>query len=343
MAGRNIFYSPRRYLTFTLLSLFLCVCCFLSLISGRFPVPPLQALRILLSVLVSVAQTWTEPMRDVILLIRLPRILGAVFTGAALGISGAVYQGVFRNPLVSPSLLGVSAGAGVGASVAILMHLPAWAIQLGAFGAGITAALLATFLPKLMRNRTILMLVLSGVVVTGFMTAIQGILKYVADTDSELPSIVYWLMGSLSSVRWEGVVSSALVMFPPFCFLLLVRWRINVLSLGDVEARSLGVNVTRLRGVVIVCATMLTASAVCLSGTIGWVGLIIPHFARLLFNEDNRTVLPASMLVGASFMVIVDTLSRNLTSTEIPLSILTGLIGAPLFVLILIRKRVTVD
>lgn len=343
MSGQHNFYSPRRYLTFAVLSLFLCVCCFLSLVSGRFHVPLLQALRILLSVFAPVPQTWTDSMRDVILLIRLPRILGAVFTGAALGISGAVYQGVFRNPLVSPSLLGVSAGAGVGASVAILMHLPAWAIQLGAFCAGITAALLATFLPKLMRNRTILMLVLSGVVVTGFMTSIQGVLKYAADTDSELPSIVYWLMGSLSSVRWESVVSSASVMFLPFCFLLLVRWRINVLSLGDVEARSLGVNVTRLRGIVIVCATMLTASAVCLSGTIGWVGLIIPHFARLLFNEDNRTVLPASMLIGASFMIIVDTLSRNLTSTEIPLSILTGLIGAPLFVLILIRKRVTVD
>jgi iron complex transport system permease protein len=201
---------------------------------------------------------------------------------------------------------------------------------------------MALALPRLMRNRGILMLVLSGVVVSGFMGALQGILTYVADADSELPSIVHWLMGSLASAKWEGVRSTLPVMIPAFVLMLALRWRVNILSLDEVEARTLGVDAAKLRGVVIACSTLLTASAVCLSGTIGWVGLIVPHLSRLLLGEDNRRVLPACVLLGASFVVVVDTVARNLTSSEIPLSILTGLIGAPLFVAILVRKRVTV-
>jgi iron complex transport system permease protein len=282
-------------------------------------------------------------MWNVVLVIRLPRVIAAALIGSALALSGGAYQGVFKNPLVSPDLLGVSAGAGVGASIAILIHLPGWAVQTFAFIAGIIAALGATSLPRLMRNRTILMLVLSGIIVSGFMSAIQGILKYIADSDSELPSIVYWLMGSLTAIKWDSIRSTAPLMLPAAAILLLIRWRINLLSLNDIEARALGVNVGRMRGFVIICSTVLTASAVCLSGTIGWVGLIIPHLSRLLVGEDNRRILPSCVLLGASFMVVVDTLARNLTSGEIPLSILTGLIGAPLFVFILIRKRVAVS
>ena len=170
------------------------------------------------------------------------------------------------------------------------------------------------------------------------MSAVQGILQYVADSDSELPSIVYWLMGSLNDVKRENIVGTAPAILVAMAVLLAIRWRINLLSLSDIEARSLGIDVHRLRGVAILCATILTASAVCLSGNIGWVGLIVPHLARLLVGEDNRYSLPASVLLGACFMVVVDTLTRTLTSEALPLSILTGLVGAPLFVAIQIGR-----
>jgi iron complex transport system permease protein len=282
-------------------------------------------------------------MRDVVLIIRLPRVTAAALAGSALALSGSAYQAVFKNPLVSPDLLGVSAGAGVGASIAILAHLPAWCVQSFAFISGMTATLLAISIPRLMKNRTILMLVLSGVIVSGFMSAIQGLLKYMADSESELPSIVFWLMGSLSATKWASVISTVPAMIPAACVLLLIRWRVNLLSLDDAEIMSLGINANKLRGLVIVCSTVLTASAVCLSGTIGWVGLIVPHLSRLTAGEDNMRSLPVSTLLGASFLVTVDTMARNLISTEIPLSILTGLIGAPLFIAILFRKRVVVS
>ncbi|MDR1943391.1 MAG: iron ABC transporter permease, partial [Synergistaceae bacterium] len=310
---------------FIWLGLLLFVCSSVALASGRFAVPFAQVLRILASTVARVDETWTGAMRDVVLIIRLPRVAAAILAGSALALSGGAYQGVFKKPLVSPDLLGVSEGAGVGASIAILTHLPGWCVQLFAFISGMTATLLAISLPRLMRNRTVLMLVLSGIIISGFMGAVQGILKYMADSESELPSIVFWLMGSLSATKWASVASTAPAMLPAACVLLLLRWRVNLLSLDDIEAMALGVNVNKLRGLVIVCSTVLTASAVCLSGTIGWVGLIIPHLSRLIAGEDNRRILPVSALLGASFLVMVDTLARNLVSTEIPLSILTGL------------------
>lgn len=330
-------------LVFVTLLLLLVLSALAAVVSGKYPLPLVEAVRILASRVVTLEQSWTKRMEDVVLLIRLPRIVGAMLVGGALALAGGAYQGVFKNPLVSPDLLGVSAGAGVGASFAILMHWPGWCIQVGAFCGGILAAGMAISLPRLMRNRTILMLVLSGVIVTGFMSAVQGILKYVADSDSELPSIVYWLMGSLNDVKRENIGGTAPVILIAMAVLLAIRWRINLLSLNDIEARSLGVDVHRLRRVAILCATVLTASAVCLAGNIGWVGLIVPHLARLLVGEDNRYSLPASVLLGACFMVVVDTLTRTLTSEALPLSILTGLVGAPLFVAILIRKRVSIE
>lgn len=328
---------------FASLLLLLVLSAFAAVVCGKFPLPPREAARILASRCLPVEQTWTKRMEDVVLLIRLPRIVGAMLVGGALALAGGAYQGVFKNPLVSPDLLGVAAGAGVGASFAILMHWPGWCIQLCAFCCGLVAAGMAVSLPRVMRNRTVLMLVLSGVIVSGFMSAVQGILKYVADSDSELPSIVYWLMGSLNDVKRENIAGTAPVALAAMAALLAVRWRINLLSLSDIEARSLGVDVQRLRRFAIVCATVLTASVVCLAGNIGWVGLIVPHLARLLVGEDNRYSLPASVLAGACFMVVVDTLTRTLTSGALPLSILTGLVGAPLFVLILVRKRVRVE
>lgn len=207
---------------------------------------------------------------------------------------------------------------------------------------GIIAVLITTSLPKFLRNRSTLMLVLSGVIVSGFMSSFQGLLKYTADTETELPSIVYGLMGSLSAVKWSSLRPQLPAMLLAMIVLLLLRWRINLLSLSDVEARSLAVNASKLRGLIITCSTVLTACAVCLCGTIGWVGLIIPHLSRLSIGEDNCGVLPSSVLLGASFMLAVDTLARSICSTEIPLSVLTGMIGLPSFVLVLIRKKAAI-
>jgi len=265
--------------------------------------------------------TWTEQMASVILDIRLPRLAGAFLVGGALSLSGATYQGLFKNPLVSPDLLGVSSGACVGASLAILLNRTSLEIQLAALVMGLLAVFFTITIPKFFRNPSNLMLVLAGIIVSGFMSAILGIIKYVADLESQLASIVFWTMGSLASVKGQDILLVGPVMLVVALILILIRWRINLLSLGDSEAKSLGVNVPRSRGLAIVCATILTACAVCLCGTIGWVGLIMPHLGRLLVGEDNRYLMPASALLGALFMIIVDTIARNLTGSEIPLSI----------------------
>jgi iron complex transport system permease protein len=278
-------------------------------------------------------------MENVILKIRLPRLLGAVIVGGALSLSGAAYQSVFKNPLVSPDLLGVSSGACVGASFAILMHLGSTGIQLSALVMGLASVAVTTSIPKFFRNNSSPVLVLSGVIVSGFMTSIQGLEKYMADPLDELPSIVYWTMGSLGSVRMRDIRVIGPAILLAMAVLVSIRWRINLISLGDSEATSLGVNVKKMRGVVVFCATLLTAGAVCMSGTIGWIGLVIPHLGRILAGHDNKRLIPVSILLGASFTILVDTCARTLTGSEIPLSILTGVIGTPLFIWLIFAQR----
>ena len=227
----------------------------------------------------------------------------------------------------------------MGAAFAILLELPAPLVQLSALGTGLLTVFLTTLIPGLFRNRSSLMLVLSGVIMSGFMSALLGIAKYVADPENHLASIVYWTMGSFSNVRMKDVLLISPPILAAMAVLLLLRWRVNLLSLGDAEAGSLGVNVRRARGVTILCSTVLTACAVCLCGTIGWAGLIVPHLGRLIVGQDNRYLLPMSAVLGALFLVVVDTLARNLTGSEIPLSIITGVLGAPLFVWLLARQR----
>lgn len=239
---------------------------------GRFSVPFLQSLRILVNAFTPwrLETTWSDRMESVILAVRLPRLMGAMLVGSALSLSGAAYQSLFRNPLVSPDLLGISSGACVGAAFAILLELPAPLVQLSALGTGLLTVFLTTLIPGLFRNRSSLMLVLSGVIMSGFMSALLGIAKYVADPENHLASIVYWTMGSFSNVRMKDVLLIAPPILAAMAALLLLRWRVNLLSLGDAEAGSLGVNVRRARGVTILCSTVLTACAVCLCGTIGW-------------------------------------------------------------------------
>ena len=268
---------------------------------------------------------------NVLFQIRLPRIAAAVLIGAALSAAGAAYQGMFRNPMVSPDILGASTAAGFGAALGILLGADYFGISLTAFVFGLGAVLLAYLVSRFARGSETLSLILAGMVVSSLFSAGTSFVKLVADTQEQLPAITYWLMGSLAAVKQRDV----LFLLAPFVLgllpLLLLRWRVNLLTLGEDEAKSLGVNTTALRLVVIVCATLLTAASVAVCGMIGWVGLIVPHLCRMLFGSDYRRLLPASALFGAAFLLLVDDIARLATAGEIPIGILTAFVGAPMF------------
>ena len=313
-----------------------------ALCLGRYGQTPADTIKILLSRVVPLPQTWEDGAENVVLRVRPPRIAAALLVGAALSISGTAYQGIFKNPLVSPDMLGVSSGASVGAAVAILAGAAAGMTQLGALAGGIAAVVLTVTIPKLMRNSSTLVLVLAGIIVQGFMNALLGLLKYVADPESELAEITYWQMGRISNTSTADVLAVLPAIGAGTIILLALRWRINVLSMGDSQAESLGVNIRLIRGLAVLCSTVVTACAVCISGVVSWVGLIIPHMCRMLFGPDNCKIMPMSLVVGASFLLVVDTLARTISSTEIPLSIITGFIGAPLYAWLLFRQRVKI-
>ncbi len=329
----------RRRVTGACLLVLLAVAAVYSLCHGVYSIPVRQTFRILISRAIPLEKTWTDTMYRVILYNRLPRVLGAMGVGAALSLAGAAYQGIFRNPLVSPDLLGVSHGACVGAAVAILLDLGYYGSLLLSFAGGVVAVLLTVSIPRLMKNRATTTLILSGVIVGGFFSSVLGILKYIADPDTELAEITYWQLGSLAKVRIQSlqIILPVIVVFS--LTILLLRWRINALSMGDREARSLGVNVARERGLLILCATVLTAACICLCGTIGWIGLVIPHLSRMLVGENNTHVLPISTVMGMLFLVVVDYIARTLTGGEIPLSIITGIFGTPFFAFILMNQH----
>lgn len=306
---------------------------------GRYHISPQDFVSVLLSKIMDIPQTWSQNTENTVWLIRLPRLCGAFLVGAALAISGSTYQSIFQNPLVSPDLLGVSAGACVGASVAILQGWGTAAIQLLALLGGLAAVGITTLIPRFFRNQSNLMLVLSGLIVGGFFSSMQGLLKYIADPDTQLAQITFWTMGSLNKVSPADVWAVILPMLLGMLILVAIRWQLNLLTLGEHDAKTLGVNVPLLRGVSILSATVLTACSICLAGTVGWVGLVIPHLGRLLVGPDNKRLIPASIFLGAAFMIFIDNLARNLTSSDIPLSILTGSIGAPAYALLLLRQR----
>jgi iron complex transport system permease protein len=331
--------SVKGYLLLTVsLIVLLFVTVVVALSVGVYHVPFGQTVKILFSFL-GVKQTWTDIMQIVIINVRLPRVIAAVLIGFALAVAGASYQGVFKNPLVSPDILGVSAGATVGAATAILLGLSFYLNMAFAFLGGIIAVALCMFLPMLTRKKSTLALVLSGIIVSGFLSSVLGLIKYLADPDSQLPAIVFWQMGSLSSVNYSSLAVAAPLIIVCFILLFLMRWRINALSFGDREARSLGVNLVRERSLVVIFSTILTAVSVAISGTIGWLGLSMPHFARLIVGDNNAKVLPIAGIMSAIFLVVVDLLVRNFTGAEIPLGIITGFLGAPLFAFLLIKQR----
>ena len=306
-----------------------------SFLIGRYPVSPTDVLVAIVSVFVPIKTNLSSAIYTVVWNIRLPRILAAMIVGAALSISGASFQGTFQNPLVSPDILGVSAGAGFGAALAILLSFSTVMIQVSAFIFGLVAVSLTYFLSKSFKGNTMLMMVLGGIAIGSLFSALISCIKYIADPESKLPEIVYWLMGSLSTVDSSSVMMIIIPVLIGFTVLLLLRWRLNVLSMGDEEARSLGVDTEKLRIIVILCCTLLTSAAVSISGIIGWVGLVIPHIARMIVGPDHKKLLPASISIGAVFLLVVDDVCRTATSIEIPLGILTALIGAPFFIYLL--------
>ncbi len=310
-----------------------------SLCIGRYSVDVQTTFAILASHFMDIDATWTANDYNVVMNIRLPRVIAAFLVGAALALSGASYQGVFQNPLVSPDILGVSYGACVGAALSILLYMNTWQTQIFAFIGGLITVFITVSIPKFMHRHSNVMMVLSGVIVGGFMSSILGLLKYVADPDTQLAEITYWQLGSIAKVDFSLLSYTAPIMIVSAIVLVAMRWRLNLISLGEEEARSLGVDLKRERGIIIVAATLLTASAVSVAGTIGWVGLIIPHVTRRIVGSDNKRLIPTVILVAAAFMILVDLFARNISGYEIPLGILTGLIGAPLFGYILIKQR----
>lgn len=320
----------------------LCVlplfCMGASLFLGRYETTAAEVCRALLSVVGGGSDGVSAEVLSVVLQLRLPRIIACLLVGAGLAASGAAFQGVFKNPLVSSGLLGVSAGAGFGEALAILLFQAVWPTYLFSFGFGILAVVLSYWVATVYKTVPTVMLVLGGTIVSSVFNALISLLKYVADTERQLPAIVYWLMGSVSSVSYRDFwafipISAGLIL------LLCMGWKINVLSMGDKEARTMGVNITRDKTMVICAAALATAGAVCLSGIVGWVGLVIPHIGRMIAGNDNRRLLPVSMSIGGAFMVLIDTVSRVVSETEIPLGILTSLIGAPFFIFLLKKTR----
>jgi iron complex transport system permease protein len=290
--------------------------------------------------LVGAANGPPSPGEIVLVRVRLPRVAAAALVGAALAGAGTAYQTLFRNPLVSPDILGVATGAGLGAVAGILLSLPVIGIQALAFLLGLATVALVYLIAAAMhgQDRT-LILVLSGIVVGALAGACISLVKILADPYDQLPAITFWLLGSLAGVKLVDLATVLPLVFIGLVPLVLLRWRIGVLSLGDDEARALGVDVGRLRAIVIAAATLMTASVVAVSGVIGWVGLMVPHIARMMVGPKFDRLLPAAMLLGASFMLVVDTLGRSLARIETPIGILTAVLGAPFFLWLLARGR----
>ena len=276
--------------------------------------------------------------QHVITQLRLPRLLGAIVVGAALAVSGSIYQSIFQNPLVSPDLLGVSSGACAGAAFAIILGLGNFMVTAFSFVSGIISVAICVGLSMLTKRKSNLILIFAGVIVGRFMDSMVGIMKYFADAESQLGDIVNWQLGTLSKVSLNNIKVMLPVIVVCLGLSLLLRWRVNLLSVGEREAASLGVNVTFDRTILIVLSTLLTATSVCFCGTIAWVGLIIPHIARWLVGSDNRYSLPLCALLGSNFLVIADLIARAATDYELPLGVITGFCGAPIFALILIKK-----
>lgn len=311
-----------------------------SFAMGRYPVGIKELFGIVFSRLpfVHLEQFWSDTQAIAVWNVRMPRILLAVLVGASLSAAGCAYQGVFQNPIAAPDILGASAGAGFGAALAIFLGLGSAFVTGFAFASSLVTVLLVFIIGKRVKGDRTLGLVLAGIIISSLFQAGTSYIKLAADPTNKLPAITYWLMGSLSGADKKTLSFVVWPMLIGVLPLYALRWRLNVITMGDIDARAIGVDAQKVRLMTVFGATLLTASSVSVSGTIGWVGLVIPHMTRRLVGSDFRVLLPSSMLSGGIFMLLVDNISRNLTASEIPIGILTAVIGAPFFLMLITRR-----
>lgn len=331
-------FRKKNKLAFTILIGFFILSFVISFMIGKYPISPTELIKVLLSKFIHITPTWSPEIETIIFQVRLLRVIGAILIGAALSTAGAAYQGLFRNPMVSPDVLGASAGSGFGAALGIFCSFGYFGISLSSFIVGILTVALVYIISSRVKNNPILGLVLTGIMVSSVFSSATSFLKLMADPNDVLPAITYWLMGSLASLRVGDIAFAAVPIFIGMVPLILLRWKLNVLSMGEEEAKTMGVNTKVLRVIIVVCATFITAASVSVSGMIGWVGLVIPHFARMIVGYDYRALLPASMLIGGSYLLLVDNFARTLSTAEIPIGILTAFVGAPFFVYLILRE-----
>lgn len=325
----------KRVLVFIALVTVLVVSMIVSLCIGRYFITPTTAYKVLFSKIIPIHKTWSDIEETIVLNIRLPRMILAMFVGGGLSAAGAANQAMFGNPLVSPHILGVSYGAGLGAALAILLGGSMVTIQFMAVVFGIIGMMLTYGLSRRKSGIQLFMLVLSGTIVGALFQALISLIKYIADPEEKLPTIVYWLMGSLSGTSGNDLLIGIPAIFLSLLVLYIIRWKMNILSLNEDEAKSLGINVYYLRGIIIGATTIIAAVSVSLCGIIGWIGLVIPHLARMIIGNNHKYLIPASICLGSFYLLLIDDIARTATAAEIPLSILTAIIGAPFFAYLL--------
>ncbi len=326
----------KRTIIFTL-CLALPVLSFVSIFIGAYYIPVETVIKIFKEKL-TFQKTIFEVESNILFNIRLPRILLAILVGCALSLSSACYQAIFRNPLVSEYILGVSSGAAFGASLSIAYFGKGFSVQVLAFLGGVSAMVLSYFLARRKGEVPVISLVLSGIIVTALFTAGNYIIRYLTEPE-KLHQVIVWLMGSFSGATWSNVVNSGFVILIGSFFLFLLRWRLNVLSMGDEEAKALGLQVEKLKILIILLATLITSSAIAQVGIIGWLGLLVPHIIRILVGSDNRLVVPLSGILGAILLLAADTVVRLSKGIELPVGVLTTLIGAPFFAYLVRKSR----
>lgn len=333
--------KERKPLSYAVIIWILVGCLLLSIVGsivlGRYPIKFNELVGILASRFIDIEPYWLPVQESLFLQHRFPRVILACLVGCCLATAGASYQGVFQNPMAAPDILGASSGAAFGAALAILLDMNSSMIMVFAFASSMITVMLVIYVGNRAKGKRVIGLILAGIMIGSLVSSGTSFIKLVADPDDQLPAITYWLMGSLNGTNpadvWFALVPMSIGVIPLF----LLRWRVNILTLGDDEAQTMGVNAKRLRVIVILCATLITAASVSVSGVIGWVGLVIPHLARRLVGNNYKYLMPASMLFGAIFLLLVDDVSRNMFATEIPIGILTSFIGAPFFIYLITK------
>jgi len=322
----------KKSMTIVILAVLVAAGIVVSVFLGKFDITPRELWGIIISRFVPIDKYWTSQQEHILWTVRMPRILAACLVGTALSAAGSVYQGVFENPMAAPDFLGASSGAALGAALAIILGMGDVMITVMAFFMSLLTIILVYIIGNRTKGNKTVGLVLAGLMVSALAQAGTSFIKLVADQTNELPEITYWLMGSLTGITGSDVLFSFIVIAAGLIPLLILRWRINVLTIGEQEASTMGIRVDVVRAISLVCATLITAAAVSVSGMIGWVGLVVPHFCRKIVGNNYKYLLPASIFTGAFFLLMVDNVSRNLFEVEIPIGILTAVIGAPFFI-----------